>query len=518
MNRKKLYFAIASFCILLVLSSVIWWSYKQLSLHEKSANIDLYELVPRESKAILETHDVHTLLRNIRHSSFNQEYETLHISDLIDYLSEGFEEISSKQAHGLSTGMNQLLVSFHHPDTPQDQVIYGRINDSDKAFIQELMLQGNKAKHSPKSFSYKGEEIIIYPIGNQFLACYFQPGCFAVSLQEKLIEKVIDSYQEKTSVGQDKSFQALHQQRKRTEPLTLYIREGEKSKQTWTEYDIRMNAESIYLTSGHSLPDTCQIFGNSVHTQPPIDQLTATELPANIHLMYQLPFTLHGQQADANMSPATLESILDAYSCKEIDILLFTPQQAPQACRQLLLIPLTESAVAAIRQTIRYHESAKRKSGLWIQGKNYPVWLYNGESSLHPYFCEEPAEDAYYLTFYKEKMLVATDMETLGDYLTEISSYSPNSGIDNRKLYEFCLNDLAEQANFTLIADMNGIMENESTGTMTTKLLPEFFFKHKEFFKNFMFSTQYIYADGQISTNLILTYQGDSILWRKMGE
>lgn len=525
MNRKR-FIIIASVCAVVVLAGIIWWGYKQLSLHEEKADIDLYTLVPAESQAVLETQDIQALLKSIRYANFNREYESLHISELLDYLSDGLESISSQQAHGLSGEMSQLLVSFHAPGMAQDQVIYGRLNDNEKNFIQGLLTQQAETAKlpSPKTFIYKGEEILIYPIGKTFMACYFVPGCFAISLQEKLIEKVIDAYKEGSSISHDKGFQPLRQQRKHHDPLTLYLYNEGEPMQGWTEFDIRMNAESIYLTSGHAVQDTCSIFGSSLQTQQPIGQLTDTELPGNLQMVYQLPFNPHPKQEEGTSITETLpdnslESMLETYACHEIDILVFSPQERQDICHQLLLVPLTESATDAIRQSLRYHESAVRKPGMWMLGMHYPIWLYNGKGSLHNYFNDEPEEKAYFLTFHKNKMLVATDTEALKEYLTEVNTHEKKKVIDNRILYEYCMNDLAEQANFTLIADMNGIMDRTGDNQqIVTQLLPEFFFKHKDFFKNFMFSTQYIYTNGQISTNLILTYQGDSVLWKKMEE
>ena len=134
----------------------------------------------------------------------------------------------------------QLLVSFHHPGTTHDQVIYGRFGNGDISSINKLIQKSIGNTHNPKKQTYKGEEIIIYPIGKDFLACYIQPGFFAASFQKKLIEQVIDTYQNENSVSQNESFISLGKQRKHNEQLSLYLH-PEGNNQAWQHYEIRMS-------------------------------------------------------------------------------------------------------------------------------------------------------------------------------------------------------------------------------------------------------------------------------------
>lgn len=509
MNKKTLSKIATSVSLILFLTAIISWGYTQLSVQEKQADIDLYTLIPAECDAILETRDINALYNNIRHSCFNREYNDLHVSELLSFLTGHLESFANQQAHGLSSEMSQLLVSFHHPGSTYDQVVYGRMSESDKTFVKELMQRNISPQFPPKTLEYKGERITIYPLGKEFLACYFQPGFFAVSLQKNLIEKVIDAHKENRNVCSDARFERLRKGRKRNEPLTLYLHHPQTDIH-WMEFDIRMNAEAIYLTGGQATDDTCRIFGSPLQEQ--LALMSDAELPGHIQMMYQLPFVLAKENDPAPHNGHTLEEWLEANECREVDVIMFTPQAEEGTPQQLLTIPLTTESTALMRQELK--RTRKAIASYWVQGQHYPVWSYEGGEQLPHYFITPPPVRDYCLTFYKDKMLVATAPDILLSYLREMTALPQTAWTHNRPLYQYCLNDLAEEANFTLVADMSDLMEEplDTLPAHPTRMLPTFFFKHKEFFRNFMLSTQFIYTNGQINTNLILTYQGDSLL------
>lgn len=60
---------------------------------------------------------------------------------------------------------------------------------ADRPFCAEICSSG----YPPKTFDYKGEDIIIYPMADgDFLACYLTEDFLVLSCQKKLIEEVID--------------------------------------------------------------------------------------------------------------------------------------------------------------------------------------------------------------------------------------------------------------------------------------------------------------------------------------
>lgn len=512
MRRKKAYTILVSVLSIILLTLIIWWGYTNLSQKEVNADIDLYTLVPSDSKAILESKDFSTLQKNIHSSHFTEEYGLLHVSDLLNDFISYLENVSKQQAHGLSSEMSsQILVSFHHPNTTQDQVIYGRLGKNDKQLITDLINNHTTSKHSPKQLTYKGETITIYSFGKEFLACYFKPGFFAISLQEKLIEKVIDAYKEDSSIKENKSFNTLKNKNKHNEQLSLYFQTN-NSIDTWNEYEIRMNSGAIYITGGYVESNITNLLTANLITHTSLERIDDTDLPNHVQIMYQIPFTPNNNNFSNNTTNHTLENLLTIYDCQELDLIMFSPKGGDDIAHQLIMMPLPENQMEDFKLKLRTSPYIYRKPSLWIKGIAHSVWQCTKDSILQHYFIQHPQKTDYFLSVYKNKLLISDKKESILHYLTEVTDNTTNHQLDkytNKILYTYCLNDLAENANFTFVADMNDIINHCLNSTTPTPLLPDFFMKHKDFFKHFMLSIQLINTDGQINSQIILTYRGD---------
>lgn len=515
--KKKQYTYIILACAAIILIAFSWWGYSQLSIQEKQADINLYTLVPADCEAILETNDLNALYKTIHNSNYVQQYNLLKVSDLVNLLTDNIETLSRQQAHGLSTEMNrQLLVSFHQPGSVRDQVIYGRFGNGDINSIYKLMQKSIKSTHTPKKLAYRGEEIIIYPIGKDFLACYVQPGFFAVSFQEKLIERVIDAYQQEKSVSKDNHFNTLRKQSKHNDQLSLFIH-SDRGNHPWKHYEIRMNASAIYLTSNQAVADTTNYQADK---ESLIERTDGTHLPQLIQLMAQIPFRKEVREDSIPTSATTLENILAENGCNEINLILFSQPTMPDTIHhQLLMAAIPMQHLGKMKSQLRTPLNAKRRTSMWIQGAAYPIWVCPTDSAISHYFLPQHTGQELWLSIYKNYLLMATDKETLHNYLTEVTTSEeenpPYTLSNNKIVYQYCLGDLAEEANFTLVADLHDIITRHPDIMIDNPLIPDFFFKHGDFFKHFMLSTQFIRTSGHISSQVILTYQGDSILFKE---
>ena len=99
MYKKKLQTIIFSTCALGLLGFIIWWSFSQLRDQEKRAAVDIYTIIPKDCKAILEIQDINALEQELSNSYFNQEYSALHISDLLKFLTKKFTILIHQEAH-----------------------------------------------------------------------------------------------------------------------------------------------------------------------------------------------------------------------------------------------------------------------------------------------------------------------------------------------------------------------------------------------------------------------------------
>lgn len=503
MEKKKIYTFIIPLCTIVVLATFCWWGYNRLSLQEEQTEVDLYALVPADCEAVIETKDINALHKTLHNSHYISQYGMLNVSALLNLLTDNLETIVQQQAHGLSTEMNrQLLVSFHQPGSTHDQVIYGRFGNGDIASITRLMQQSIGVTHAPKKLTYKGEKIIIYPLGRDFLACYFKPGFFAVSLQKKLIEKVIDAYTGEKSLRDLPAFKSMDRQTKHTEQLSLYLPAKEGKDNPWRHFEIRLGTGAIYLTSSHTPIDTCQ----SPAGDTLIERTDGALLPKRVQMMVQRTFT---PKADATEQP-TLGNLLAECGCHEVTAILFSPTPADTGHHQLLMLPLTADNAERVKQSLRHTSGTKRRPSIWTQGAAYPTWQCAEDSTLSNLFIQPTANDGCWLGIYQNHLLASTNRETLQSYIMGAED-DPLSATTNQQAYVHCLDDLAEQANYTLVADMNDIVTNHPAIAENASMIPDFFFKHKDFFKHFMLSTQHINNGGQVNTQLILTLHGDSI-------
>ncbi len=506
MYKKKLQTIIFSTCALGLLGFIIWWSFSQLRDQEKRAAVDIYTIIPKDCKAILEIQDINALEQELSNSYFNQEYSALHISDLLKFLTKKFTILIHQEAHGLSREMSQLLISFHEPNTPDSQIIYGKLGEKDQTIIEELIHQNAKTIFAPKHLTYKGEKITIYPIGKEFMACYINKGFFAISYQKRLIENVIDTYLAQNGINKNHTFEQLRLGHKNATPLLLYVQTTNDSTEKWDRFDIRMNTEAIYVTGTHmaSNDDSCRF------TFQHFNRIEDNLLPQYVQLIYQHPFEKCDSTSEETESPSNISQQLSSLDLSEVSLLIYSPLQDSEKRHQLLILPIPYNNETKFKQALR--ASAIRCPNHWTSQASYPIWHYTNDRSLHQYFINKHEANSYYVSLFKNCVLVSPEREGICEYINDMTSQIESNIHANKAMYLSCLNDLAEEANHTMVANLNDIMEVDSLTIQGENILLPFFFKHKDFFKNFMLSTQFIYTNGQQSTNLILTYQSDSIL------
>lgn len=512
MERKRIYAFIIPLVIVGILAAFCGWGYSRLSTQEELVGVDLYTLVPADCEAVLETKDIDALRKTIQSSPYINRHGLEEVSYLMGLLVHHIETFSRQQAHGLSTEMNrQLLVSFHQPGSTHDQVVYGRLGNGDIGHFTKLMQQSTGSAFPPKKLKYKGEEIVIYPLGKDFLACYFKSGFFALSLQEKLIEKVIDSYmEEKESLGRSAAFDTLRKQTKHNEQLALYL-PAKGDDEAWAHFEIRMNESAIYLTSNHSLADTYGQIGEEML----VERTDGGYLPKQVLMMVQSALNLPDTLNETTESH-TLSQVMGEHGAREVTSIRFSPSSSDTEPHQLLIIPLHTDRQEELKQDLRFSLGAKRRPSIWTRDFAVPVWQCEADSLLSTYFILPPSTPTEcWAGIWKESLLLATGRETLQTYIEEMQTNTYEEGTSH-EAFQQSLGDLAEQANYTLVADMNSLVNSDSTECDEYySMIPSFFFKHKEFFKHFMLSVQHINHDEQVHTHLILSFHGDSTLLRQ---
>lgn len=117
------------------------YSFVQLKLADRTKNMDLLELVPRDVRGLVETDNVDFFISELPRMAYAARFDTLHRSNLIETIFYELTRYTSHAAHGLSNQVNQLMLSFHQPGTSRDMVAYFRMGKEGKNFLREVLLE-----------------------------------------------------------------------------------------------------------------------------------------------------------------------------------------------------------------------------------------------------------------------------------------------------------------------------------------------------------------------------------------
>ena len=240
--------------ILLLCLAMGYYAFLKMDMAKNSHHFDLYSLVPQDSEAILESNDINAFLDDYPLLNYSNELDNFHLQSDFHYILSQLNEYTTLNGHGLSNRMSHMVMSFHHPSTSTDQVIYLRLGRDDELMIKDLLQEYAPVNFLPKTIEYRGKEIEVFPLGsNEFLASYSGKGYLVMSHQVRLIEKVIDAQLDNTSLAQNSALKKISEKKKKNNFFTLYGRGAsmpflDLSSDCWSEYDFHMNSDVVYLT------------------------------------------------------------------------------------------------------------------------------------------------------------------------------------------------------------------------------------------------------------------------------
>lgn len=250
--------------VVLFCAAVGFYGFTRLSLADKSRDVNLFSLVPADCVGVLESDNINYFLNEFPQLNYSEELGNIRFPGLFNYLLGGLNEYTTNTAHGLSSQMSRVVVSFHSPGTPRDQVVYFRMGADDKETLGDMLLERTPGNFLPKKEKYRGKDIVVYPLGNgDFLAVYSEAGFYVVSYQKSLIEQVIDAHEdEEKALSHDPVFAKAQQKKKTHNFLTLYGRAPsipflQDTNGCWSEFDFHMNSDVVYLTGDTFMPDSC---------------------------------------------------------------------------------------------------------------------------------------------------------------------------------------------------------------------------------------------------------------------
>ena len=267
--------SVVLFCI-----GIAFYGFARLSMADKENRVDIFEFVPKDCAGILETDNIDNFMHVFSQAAYSSQLDTLHRAGLMNDILSDLSRYSSAAAHGLSYQMNHVVISFHRPHTAMDVVAYFRIGKEGKHQLIEAVKGKHGADFIPKKETYRGKKIEIYPLSStRYLSVYTTDGLVVVSYQKKLIEQVIDAVKDNNSLREDSVFTSIHH----TQPasfITIYGRTpsvpflGKESCHSWSEYDIHLNSEVLYLSGQmkEEQADCLDRMLQAVHTVPVVSE------------------------------------------------------------------------------------------------------------------------------------------------------------------------------------------------------------------------------------------------------
>ena len=487
------------------------YSFLRMNAVENRQDFNLFTLVPQDATAVLETDRMADLMEDVDGLHCSKDEHFLYVSELFVYLKKYFNTLVGDTPHGLSRQMNKMLISFHEPDTPLNQVLYCSLGEGDYELVESFVRKYCSSTFPSKYFDYNGEEIRIYPTADgRFLAAYFTPDFLAVSFQKRLIEQVIDACRSRQSLMDMASFRAMYAGKRNNVAATVYVRMKEvgMGKNTdgirpqthlgsWAEFDMKFNEEAVYCSGISHGADTARTFINALRRQEPIKDFSGERLPASVFFYNQwaisdleaiFGFTSQQEYAKAAYSDYIKKrdgewmQFMKTYAGENVMSCLFHSKDTTD------LHPCAVMSVAVKNQHRRNvpcrnccrHSRRKRRSGRGADlselqaipactestgiyvARNTVLTQLTGitESALHTYAC-----------FYKGALLLAPDAQSLSAYVDAVEN---GDVLDGTSVYEEGVGSLSPYYNFAMMVDMEEMMHQPET---YVRLVPNFFFR-----------------------------------------
>ena len=239
--------------VLLFCMAVGYYAFMQLDAANRNRNVNLFALIPDDCTVVLQSDDISACLDELSNLNYERELERFQFQGLLHLVVGGLDEYATEGDHGLNHEMNRLLVSFHAPFTPRDQVVYFQAGADDESFFVDMLREYMTSDFLPKEEVYRGETIRVYPLNHEeYLSVYTHPGALVISYQKSLVEKVIDARLDGSSLDEDDTFSQVLQ-KKNPHLLTLYAYNPfmpilNEEIPCWGEYDFHFNSDVFYLT------------------------------------------------------------------------------------------------------------------------------------------------------------------------------------------------------------------------------------------------------------------------------
>lgn len=520
------------------------YSFFRLNAVEGQKDFNIYTLVPQDAIAVLETDRMAELVGDINELSCSKDNHFLYASELFVYLKNYLHTLLEDTPHGLSKQMNKMLISFHEPDNPMNQVLYCSLGSGDYELVESFIRKYCSSSFPSKFFDYRGEEISIYPMPDgRFLSAYFTPDFLAISFQKRLLEKVIDARLTKKSLIDMPSFRQMHAGKNANVEATVYVRiksvemgkntDGIRSQTylgSWAEFDMKLNENAIYCSGISHGSDSTHTFINALRRQQAVEGFPGDRLPVSTFFYdcwaisdmdAMCRFTAEQEYAKATYSDyikARDEEWIDflkMHAGEQVTSCLFQSKDTlqPHPCA-VMSIPVKNVLQAERRlQSLLY--TTPKETDAPAVSLNTPDYRFYPKARGHRYYILPRntlltqltgiTESALYtyVSFYRGHLLMAPDVASIMAY---IDALEDGEVLDDASMYEEGIASLSQSYSFVMMVDMEEMLNQPET---YVRLIPNFFFRQEIFFRHFILAIQFTCVEGIVYPNIVLLYKGE---------
>ncbi|MCD8309856.1 MAG: DUF3352 domain-containing protein [Prevotellaceae bacterium] len=530
--------------VILVCTGIGVYSYMRMHAMENKQEFDLYSLVPRDAFAVVETDRMAELVDDINNLHCSRDDHFLYISDLFVYLKRYLHTLVGDTPHGLSKQMNKMLLSFHEPDTPSNQVLYCTLGAGDYQLVETFVQKYADNTTPPEKAAYHGAEIRTYTVADgHVLSVYFTKDFLAISFQKRLIEQVIDARRDNTSLQDLASFRSMRGHKRGSAAATVYVRmkavdmgKGEEDEpyQTkvgnWAVFDMKFNEDAIYCSGVSYEADSTRTFINALHKQEPIREFPGEHLPASTFFYYHFALSdiesindFAVRQAYGKEScPDSLQQLdgawvtfLEEQAGDNLLFSLFQPKDtvAGQPPCAVMTIPMKNVNMAEHRLQLflQRHPVGKQAASPEQEAPQYdryPLaqghnqYLMPATTLITQLTGVGKSVSCGYACFYRDALLLSPDARSLSAY---IDALERGLLLDGTSAYEEGVGSLSPLYNFVMMIDMEAMLPQPEN---YVRLVPNFFFRQIKFFRHFVLGVQFLCVEDATYPNIVLLYKG----------
>lgn len=518
MKTRTVIKVVLSFLVILLCVGFALYFFFRLTAADRQKDLDLFSVIPPSAAAVLVVDDASMFVDNWEHLTEGGDSHSLRTSRLLADLRDYLHTLNEGEAHGVSSRLNQIMLSCHAPYTNLDQVLYCHVGEFDREVFERFIASRAFREYPPKILKYRGEEIYVYPTEDGgFLAAYLQSDFSAISYEARLLKEVVDVHLSGKSLKADAAFQKASRRRKAVGETLFYV--NWKQWAGWVAFQLKMQNGFIYLSGMEAAKNEMgKQFVDMVGRKEPISGFSREWLPASTFQFMRC--SVSDWQLWLDIQQGLTEARSEVSPFTETDSLFgnFLANRADDEvlfCRMATSDSLHTTATVLNWKLFDAEESEHSWKTLWnVRAELGRPVLHRLPSSGRTVECYRLPAGRFYaailhttsseaeahVCFYRNRLLMSSSLQGLLDYADSLET---NNLFGEDGDYAKGIAQLSDASHFLMMARLEDVFEQSDRGQT---LLPEIFEHYMYFFRHFSLYVQASHVDGIIYPELVLHY------------